>query len=95
MLFLRYKRQWAKGRYQILDRTDIYHEDGSVKVRKQCMPISKFEDPTQCCGERGSWNTGCFYNPCGRNVFNCGGSRSKSQQSRCVGLYEYSSCPKS
>ena len=40
------KRQWAKGRYQILDRTDIYHEDGSVKSQKQCMPISKFEDPT-------------------------------------------------
>ena len=41
------KRQWAKGRYQILDRTDIYHEDGSVKSQKQCMPISKFEDPTR------------------------------------------------
>lgn len=41
------KRQWAKGRYQILDRTDIYHEDGSVKSQKQCMPISKFEDPAR------------------------------------------------
>ena len=41
------KRQWAKGRYQILDRTDIYHEDGSVKSQKQCMPISKFEDLTR------------------------------------------------
>ena len=41
------KRQWAKGRYQILDRTDIYHEDGSVKSQKQCMPISKFEDHTR------------------------------------------------
>ena len=41
------KRQWAKGRYQILDRTDIYHEDGSVKSQKQCMPISKFEAPTR------------------------------------------------
>lgn len=41
------KRQWAKGRYQILDRTDIYHEDGSVKSQKQCMPISKLEDPTR------------------------------------------------
>lgn len=41
------KRQWAKGRYQILDRTDIYHEDGSVKSQKQYMPISKFEDPTR------------------------------------------------
>lgn len=41
------KRQWAKGRYQILDRTDIYHEDGSVKSQKQCMPISKFEDSTR------------------------------------------------
>ena len=41
------KRQRAKGRYQILDRTDIYHEDGSVKSQKQSMPISKFEDPTR------------------------------------------------
>ena len=31
----------------IRDRTDIYHEDGSVKSQKQCMPISKFEDPTR------------------------------------------------
>lgn len=35
------KRQWAKGRYQILDRTDIYHEDGSVKVRNNvCLSLN-------------------------------------------------------
>lgn len=41
------KRTWAKERYQIFDRTDIYNEDGSVKSQKQYMPISKFEDPTR------------------------------------------------
>lgn len=41
------KRAWAKERYQIFDRTDIYNEDGSVKSQKQYMPISKFEDPTR------------------------------------------------
>lgn len=41
------QREWAKGRYQVLDRTDIYNEDGSVKSQKQYMPISKFEDPTR------------------------------------------------
>lgn len=41
------KRAWAKERYQIFDRNDIYNEDGSVKSQKQYMPISKFEDPTR------------------------------------------------
>lgn len=41
------ERAWAKERYQIFDRTDIYNEDGSVKSQKQYMPISKFEDPTR------------------------------------------------
>ncbi len=40
-------RAWAKNRYQILDRTTIYNEDGSVKNRKQFMSIRKFEDPTR------------------------------------------------
>ena len=50
------KRQWAKGRYQILDRTDIYHEDGCVKSQKQCLLISTSAEPTRATvnGDRGT-----------------------------------------
>jgi hypothetical protein len=41
------QRDWAKGRYQIFDLSDIYDKDGSVKNRKQYVQIDKFSDPTR------------------------------------------------
>lgn len=41
------QKDWAKGRYQIVDRNVMYSEDGTLKNQKQYMAISKFADPTR------------------------------------------------
>lgn len=41
------QKDWAKGRYQIIDRDVMYNADGTLKNQKQYMAISKFADPTR------------------------------------------------
>jgi hypothetical protein len=54
------QRAWAAHRYQILDRTTIYNEDGSIKNHKQFMAIKKFEDPTRATVKEDRSSRDCF-----------------------------------
>lgn len=41
------QREWAKDRYVIYDRNDMYYADGGIKRRSQFIGLNKFVDPTR------------------------------------------------
>ena len=41
------QKEWAKGRYQIVDRDVMFHADGTLNNQKHYMMIKKFADPTR------------------------------------------------